>query len=201
MSQTQDRNAEESLQPPCWDERYRTAEAAPLPARVLTDWAHLLPPSGRALDLACGLGGNALWLAERGFRVSAWDSSAVAIARLTALARERRLPVEAEARDVVARPPEPGRFDLIVVAHFLERSLAPAIAAALSPGGVLLYQTFTREQVTERGPATPAYRLAPNELLGLFAGLRVRAFRDEGRLGDTGQGLRDLTQLVAQRTD
>jgi hypothetical protein len=115
------------------------------------------------------------------------------------LAADRGLALETQVRDLTARPPGPSRFDLIVVTHFLDRSLAPAIAAALRPGGLLYYQTFNREPVSARGPSNPAYRLAPNELLDLFRGLVVRVYRDEGRTGDTSQGLRDLAQLIAQR--
>jgi tellurite methyltransferase len=184
-----------------WDSRYRSADGVPEPALILREYDHLLPASGRALDLACGLGASTLWLAGRGFRVSAWDLSPVAIARLSALAQERGLSVEAAVRDVIAEPPPTGSFDLILVAHFLERGLAPAIAAALRPGGVLFYQTFSRESVSTCGPSNPAYRLAPNELLDLFPGLIVRAYRDEGRLGDTTRGIRDLALLVAQIPD
>lgn len=184
-----------------WDQRYGSAEGLPEPALILREYDHLLPVPGRALDLACGLGTSALWLAERGFRVSAWDLSPVAIARVTVSAEEHGLAVEAAVRDVIAEPPPPGSFDLILVAHFLERGLAPAIAAALRPGGVLFYQTFSREAVSARGPSDPAYRLAPNELLRLFPGLIVRAYRDEGRLGDTSRGMRDLALLVAQIPD
>lgn len=182
-----------------WDQRYRLAEGLPDPALVLLEHEHLLPPGGVALDLACGLGANALWLAARGFRVKAWDLSPVAIERLSAQARARGLAVDAALRDVIADPPAPESADLIVVAHFLHRDLAPAIAAALRPGGVLFYQTFSREAVSDCGPSDPAYRLAPNELLDLFPGLVVRAYRDEGRLGDRTRGIRDIALLVAQR--
>jgi SAM-dependent methyltransferase len=184
-----------------WDQRYGSAEGLPEPALVLREYAHLLPGRGEALDLACGLGASALWLAERGFRVSAWDLSPVAIRQLSAHAQERGLPVAASVRDVIAEPPPPDCFDLILVAHFLERGLAPAIAAALRPGGLLFYQTFSREAVSDCGPSDPMYRLAPNELLGLFPDLIVRAYSDEGRIGDTGRGIRDLVLLVAQRPE
>jgi SAM-dependent methyltransferase len=199
MSQANGAPSDAVEQAQFWDERHRAAAAVPEPAQVLLQWAHLLPPGGCALDLACGLGGNALWLAERRFRVCAWDLSPVAIERLAAVAADRGLTLKAEVRDLTARPPEPDAFDLIVVTHFLDRSLAPAIAAALRPRGLLYYQTFNREPVSTRGPSNPAYRLAPNELLELFRGLVVRVYRDEGRIGDTSQGLRDLAQLVAQR--
>jgi hypothetical protein len=83
--------------------------------------------------------------------------------------------------------------------RFLDRDLAPEIAAALRPGGLLFYETFTREGAGGRGPSNPAYRLAANELLGLFPGLVVRGYREEGRLADTASGLGDLALLVAEK--
>ncbi len=182
-----------------WDTRYRDAAGAPVPARVLVEFQHLLPESGTALDLACGLGGNALLLATRGLDTSAWDLSPVAIGRLLEAAGARGLSVRAQVRDVVVRPPEAERFDVIVVSRFLERPLAPRLAAALRPGGRLYYQTFTREPVTDAGPRSAAYRLGRGELLAMFPGLRVLAYREEGRVGNLRQGLRDEAMLVAQR--
>jgi SAM-dependent methyltransferase len=182
-----------------WDERYRGATAAPEPAAVLREWAHLVPSSGSALDLACGLGGNALWLAKRGLEVCAWDLSPVAIGQLRTTAHRLELPVTAEVRDLTARPPAPRSFDLICVVHFLDRDLAPKIAAALNPGGLLFYQTFTREAAGDRGPSNPAFRLAPNELLTLFGDLIVRGYREEGRLADPASGLGDLAMMLAEK--
>jgi len=183
-----------------WDRRHAAACDIGAPAEVLLRNAHLLPARGVALDLACGRGANALWLAEHSaLEVHAWDFSPVAMAMLDSAAAARGLRVSAVVRDVVARPPEPGSFDVVVVTHFLERAMAPALNAALRPGGLLLYQTFSREPVSGRGPSTPEWRLARNELLALFAGLVVRAYREEGTLGDTGRGLRDVAYLVAEK--
>ena len=184
-----------------WDRRHRASDRPVLPATVLTRNSHLLPDRGTALDLACGLGGNALFLAERGLRVSAWDLSPVAVERVRAEAETRGLQINAQARDIIARPPPPSSFDVIVVSHFLDRGLVPAIARALRPGGLLFYQTFAREAVTDQGPSNPEFRLQHNELLRLFAGLVVRVYRDEGRLGDLSRGVRDLAMLVAQRVE
>jgi SAM-dependent methyltransferase len=183
-----------------WDERHASATDVGAPAEVLLRNAHLLPPAGEALDLACGRGANALWLAEHtALQVHACDFSPVAIATLEEAAAARGLHVGTAVRDVVAEPPMPDSCDVLVVTHFLDRGIVPALAAALRPGGLLLYQTFAREAVSTRGPSTPEWRLARNELLALFAGLVVRAYREEGALGDTGRGLRDLAYLVAQR--
>ena len=65
--------------------------------------------------------------------------------------------IASQARDIIARPPPPSSFDVIVVSHFLDRRLAPAIAWALRPGGLLFYQTFAREAVTDQGPSNPEF--------------------------------------------
>ena len=179
-----------------WDQHYGQVQQPPRALEVLIENKHLLPRSGTALDLACGLGGSGLLLAEHGLQTWAWDMSPVAIAALEQ--RAAMLPLHAETRDVVKDPPEPGRFDVICVGHFLERGLCTDIAAALKPGGLLFYQTFGRETVDETGPRTPAYRLATNELLQLFPRLIVRFYRDEGGVGDRSRGFRNRAQLVAQ---
>ncbi len=183
-----------------WNARWARRDYADAePAAVVRDYAYLLPPGGEVLEVACGLGVNALHLAAAGFRVSAWDYASTAIERLRAEATRRGLTLQTEVRDVVARPPDPTSFDAVVVTRFLERDLCPALAAALRPGGVLAYQSFVRDAVSDRGPEDRAFRFAPNELLRLFPGLRVLVFRDEGRAGDTARGLRDESLLVARR--
>ena len=182
-----------------WESRYRTAEGEPQPARVLRELGFLRPAQGRALDLACGRGGNALWLASRGLAVTAWDYAEAAIVDLEARAARRGLPIRAEVRDVCTEPPPPRTFDVIVVSYFLDRDLAPAIADALRPGGLLFYETFVREAVGTGGPTNPEFRLAPSELLQLFAGLRVIDYREHALFGDTVQGQRDIATLVATR--
>ncbi len=186
----------------CWDQRYRDSITEQPPALVLGAQAHLLPATGMALDLACGLGANALLLARRGLETWAWDISPVAIGRLDGYAAQAGLAIHTEVRDVVLRPPEPARFDVIVVSRFLERSLAPFLQAALRPGGLLFYQTFTKTRTGEAtGPRNPAFLLEDNELLRLFAPLRVRFYREEGLLGDTAQGIRNEALLIAQKVE
>lgn len=187
-----------------WDERYRQSESAAGPddtALVLTQNAHLLPATGRALDLACGLGANALFMAQRGLSVSAWDVSPVAIDRLQQAAARQELSLQLEVRDVVSQPPQPAQFDVIVVSRFLERQLVSPLMEALKPGGLLFYQTFITDKVSDRGPDNCAYRLARNELLTLFSWLRIVVYREEGLVGDVQQGFRDEALLVGQKTD
>jgi len=183
-----------------WEARYaNTCESAPQAAPVLRQHAYLLPPEGDALDVACGRGGNALLLAERGLRVTAWDISSHAIKALIAGAERRGLPLNAQVRDVEARPPAPNSFDAITVSRFLARELCPHLRAALRPQGVLYYQTFVRAKATQTGPANPEYLLDDNELLSLFAGMRILVYRDEGTQGDRQCGVRNEAWLVAQQ--
>lgn len=171
------------------------------PAWVLREHAHLLPAAGEALELACGLGANALLLAERGLKVQAWDFSAVAIARLGEAAGRRGLTVHGEVRDVLAAPPAPASFDVIVVTHFLERSLFPALIDALRPGGLLFYQSFTTERPQGgAGPSNPAFLLKPCELLELCRPLRLLVYREDGLFGELGQGLRGMAALVGAKS-
>lgn len=180
-----------------WDKRYREAGLPGAPAAVLLDNVHLLPRRGTALDLACGLGANSLLLAECGLQTHAWDISPVAIEKLRAIAVERQLPIVAEVKDALRDPIPAVQFDVVVVAHYLERALAHAIIDALKVGGLLFYQTFTRTAVSVEGPQKDEWRLADGELLTMFAPLRPVVYREEGRIGDISQGWRNKALLVA----
>ncbi len=183
-----------------WDRIYTDSSGKPTePCEALAAHFHLLPAGGDALDLACGRGGNALYLAARGYTTWAWDVSAVAIQALSEQARRNGLRLNAEQRDVTAKPPVEDSFDIIVVSHFLDRNLAPAICAALREHGLLFYQTFIREKVAATGPNNPAYRLEANELLRLFQSLHIIYYHEEGTTGDTGQGFRNEAMLVGQK--
>jgi SAM-dependent methyltransferase len=180
-----------------WDMHYREAGLPGAPAAVLLDNAHLLPRRGTALDLACGLGANSLLLAERGLQTHAWDISPVAIDKLRAIGVERQLPIVAEVKDALRDPIPAAQFDVVVVAHYLERALTHAIINALKVGGLLFYQTFTRTAVSVEGPQKDEWRLADGELLTMFAPLRPVVYREEGRIGEISQGWRNKALLVA----
>lgn len=183
-----------------WDGIYsRLPETEPEPSPLLVEFAHLLPVSGYALDLACGLGGSALFLARRGLQATAWDVSPVAIARLTSLANRSRLPVLAEIRNVEEEPFPREAFDVVVVSRFLARALALPITASLKAGGLLYYQTYTRQKLSPTGPNNPDYLLGENELLELFRDLKLVAYLEEGRIGDLAAGRRDEAYFIGRK--
>ncbi|HET8808410.1 MAG TPA: methyltransferase domain-containing protein [Methylophaga sp.] len=183
-----------------WDRRYQQCrDELPNAAEVLAQNQHLLPKTGTALDLACGLGANAILLARAGLNVTAQDISPVAIQQLQQTARQSGVEINAEVCDVMITPPSAEQYNVIVVSYFLERSLAPALINALKPGGLLFYQTWCLHKTAERGPTNPDFLLAENELLSLFADLTVRIYREESGLGDVSQGFRDRAMMVAER--
>ena len=182
-----------------WNERYRDATGDPQASRVLREYLHLLPENGLALDLACGLGGNSILLAQQGLQVDAWDIADVPIAALQEVAHKRQLSIQAEVRDVVANPPVPETFDVIVVSYFLDRDIIPDLIQALKPGGLIYYQTFTRQRVSERGPQREEFRLADQDLLQLFSELQILFYREEGCVGDVLQGFRDEAMLIGRK--
>lgn len=183
-----------------WDKIYAQDSAEVWPAaEVLQENRHLLPKSGSALDVACGLGANALLLARQGLSTHAWDISEVAIDKLNSVALQAGLSLQATMRDISIQPPDERSFDVIVVAHFLDRSVMPSLVAALKPGGLIFYQTFTREKVTDSGPSCADFRLKPNEFLIFFQSLRIILLREEGLTGDLQQGFRNKAMVIAQK--
>jgi len=161
--------------------------ASSSPAAWLVAHRALLPPSGRALDVASGRGRNAVWLARQGLETTAIDRDADTTAALAARARREGLPLVALAVDLETGVASLGDevYDVIVVVHYLHRPLFPALLAALLPGGVLVYETFTVAQAARGRPTNPAFLLEPGELLRLVAPLEIRAAREgdyEGRM-------------------
>ena len=158
---------------------------------------HLLPPGGRCFDVGMGSGRNAVWLAQRGFRVTGEDILPSAVARAAALAERYGVALDARVGDV-CRPGAlaEGTFDVVLVVGFLERGLLPALAAALAPGGVLVYETFTREQALRVGkPSNPNRLFEPGELRAAFAELlEILAYREGWQAAR-----RCVASLVARR--
>ncbi|WP_224390133.1 bifunctional 2-polyprenyl-6-hydroxyphenol methylase/3-demethylubiquinol 3-O-methyltransferase UbiG [Pseudonocardia sp. ICBG1293] len=143
-----------------WDARHAAAGAgSPLPPDALRGCLDLLPSSGRALDLACGRGAVAVWLAGRGLDVVAVDVSPAALAAGAELVTREQPPgrvrwVEADLD--AGFPVEEGRYDVVVCQRFRDPALYPAMAAALAPGGLLAVTVLS-----EVGDAGGAFRAAP----------------------------------------
>jgi len=138
---------------------------------------------GPILDLACGRGRHSIAAAEAGFRVIGIDRNRDSLAGLQSLARSRGLALESIRADIenpAEIPLKPNSCGAILVFRFLYRPLAPKIEAALVPGGLLLYETFTLTQLEfGAGPRNPAHLLGAGELPTLFTALRVASFYED----------------------
>lgn len=150
----------------------------------------------RALDLACGAGRDAVFLALSGFETEAWDVLPDALARCRDLARRYGATVTTRQRDLESEPQSIGeRFDLICVFNYLHRPLMGAIADAVRPGGLMVYETFVQPQREMFGkPRRDAFVLKAGELPEWFHGWRIIASR-ESLAGPR----RFVASLIAQR--
>jgi 2-polyprenyl-3-methyl-5-hydroxy-6-metoxy-1,4-benzoquinol methylase len=185
-----------------WDEIYAKQGCSSLmPASVLAEHTFLLPETGVALDLACGLGANAFLLAEYGLEVQAWDISAAAIAKVQQLAQEKGLEVAALQVDIQKNSLPENSFDVIVITRFLDRTVCREIMAALKPEGLLFYQTYTRQKITDSPPHNPDFLLAENELLSLFSPLKVIFYQEHGLVGYMEYGERNEALFIGQKHD
>jgi SAM-dependent methyltransferase len=182
-----------------WDARYRSRERAKEdfdsdPTKVLVETANDVRP-GKALDLACGTGRNALWLAEQGWRVTAVDGSAAAIDMVRWRASERSLAVDTIIADLEKGPYSirPAFWDLIVISYYLQRDLLESALAGVVPGGLLL----SIVHVTENGEEPTKTRLKPGELSKYFSAWDV-LHSHEGKPHDSTHQ-RSVAEIVARR--
>lgn len=164
-----------------WDRRYDTPDLvwSGEPNRFLREEVERLPP-GRALDLACGEGRNAVWLAARGWEVTAVDFSARALEKARRLARERGVGVRLVHADLIEHQPEPGSADLVALMYLhlpapLRARVLARAAGALAPGGLMLVVGHDLLNLTEGhgGPGDPAVLMTPEAVAGDLGGLVI----------------------------
>lgn len=173
-----------------WDKRYEEKELlwSATPNRFLVTEAGGLPP-GRALDLACGEGRNAIWLAELGWQVTAVDFSEVAIAKARERAARDEAKVDFVCADLLDFEPEPGAYDLVIVLYLQlladERRLVLARASdAVAAGGTFLLIGHDLTNLTEGvgGPSDPGVLYTPEDIVSELPGLEIekaeRVLRD-----------------------
>jgi tellurite methyltransferase len=182
-----------------WEERYRSAErpnenfnAVATPLLVKTA-AQLKP--GKALDLACGTGRNAIWLAEHGWSVTAVDGAATAIKVLQRRASSRGVSIDVQIADLEKHEYSiaPAAWDFVAVCYYLQRDLFEAAKQGLAPGGVLLAIVH----IARPGEQPTAHRLRAGELPGYFQGWEILHYY-EGQPHDAAHR-RWVAEIVARR--
>lgn len=157
-----------------WNSRWREkADDAWEPDPWLLKVRPLLP-GGRALDIACGRGRNALYLAELGWTVTGVDVSEEALAQLAAEATRRNLKIETRQVDLEETPQLTGdTFDLVIDLFYLHRPLLPSLRQSVRPGGVAVLRTFSQAGSFPGGPENPDIVLRPGELPEVFRGWEI----------------------------
>jgi tellurite methyltransferase len=180
-----------------WDARYRegrhdSAEPHPL---IVTTASKMRP--GRALDVACGTGRHALWLAAHGWDVTAVDSSSVALDILNSRAGAN--PVKTVLADLERHEfaLEPQSFDLIVVCNYLQRDLFPALRDGTTPGGVIIAVIAMADDDPGVRPMNPAFLLGPGELRTEFQGWELLHDFEGKPGGDSSR--RNVAEIVTRR--
>jgi tellurite methyltransferase len=182
-----------------WNERYRSRERAaeelnaePTPLLVAT--ASNLAP-GKVLDLACGTGRNTLWLAERGWNVTAVDAASAAIEILQTRAAERSLKINAIVADLEKEEfeIEPSRWDFIAICYYLQRNLFEPAKRGIVSGGLLL----SIVHITEPGEEESPFRLRPGQLEKYFAGWDILHYY-EGKADDAAHR-RAVAEIAARK--
>ena len=189
-----------------WNRRWAGEErvhASTVPSRFVVAEVADLPP-GAALDLACGAGRNAVWLAEQGWRVTAVDFSGVALRMARSLEAERRVAVEWVEADVLAWTPPPRAYDLVCVLYLQlpagERRTALArAAAAVRPGGTLLVLGHDLLNLTDGwgGPTQADVLFTPDDVVAEIGDLRIeKAERVRRAVDDPGASREAIDALV-----
>lgn len=179
-----------------WENLYRSGErgSEDQPTTLLIETVPELPPRD-ALDLACGTGRNALYLAELGWNVTAVDGSATAIDVLKQRAAERDLKITAKVADLAAPSfvISPQSVDLVLIAFYLQRDLFAQAKAALRPGGVVIAIVH----IPDPGEPPTEKRAAPGELQAFFHGWKI-LHSYEGPSRDPAHR-RPVAEIVASR--
>jgi len=192
-----------------WDARYAASDLVwgAEPNRFVEAELGAAALRGRALDLACGEGRNAIWLAERGWRVTAVDFSEVAIERGRKLAEHRGIGVEWRCEDLATYVPDAAAFELVLIAYLqvpwaaMQDVLARA-ARALAPSGELMMIGHARRNLEEGfgGPRHPSVLWDPGVLEDALnrLGLLVDRCEEVLRPVDTPDGPREAIDVLVR---
>ena len=190
-----------------WDSRYLGGayESRTHPSVLLAHWADRLEGTGaapKAIDIACGSGRNALFLARLGWHVDAIDISAVALERLQAAADAEGLPVRCVERDLepalrAMDGLEDQQFNLALVIRYTNFQLVQAIPRALAAGGYLIAEMHLQSDELVAGPRNPRFRVAPGELRSACAVLELLHYH-EGLVTDPDGRRVALAQVVGR---
>ena len=184
-----------------WDERYREGKHVnDKPHPLVTNVASKLVP-GRALDIASGPGRHAIWLAERGWQVTAVDYSRIAMEVLEQRSRQKAVRTNSFIADLQRHEflIEPDLYDLIIICNYLQRELFEPIRAGTRIGGIVIAVIAIVDNDPNIKPMNPAYLLNPGELRAEFEGWELIHYL-EGKPDGDERG-RAMAEIAARKTE
>lgn len=169
-----------------WQRKYAggNPNAAFTPDPLLVRHAELFDGRGWALDAACGVGQNAMFLARLGYDVLAVDASVTGLRYGRAALTPAQRRVHFVAADLERFPLPRDRFAVVTVFRFLDRVLVPHLKHAVAPGGLIVYETFNVNRLRTSPQMTCGYLLEPTELAQMFADFDVIETNDDARNRD-----------------
>lgn len=175
----------------------------PAPVLPPSDWIRRFSPlirrGGRVIDVACGRGRHGRLLLEAGCAVTFLDRDISGVSDLTGQCPLIAHDLESGADGQEWSWPFPAAsFDAVIVTNYLHRPLFPALISAVTPGGLLLYETFAHGNEQFGRPRNPAHLLGPGELLNCVSPLQVVAY-ETGVLSRNGEH-RVIARIAATRT-
>ncbi|MBT8434067.1 MAG: methyltransferase domain-containing protein [Gammaproteobacteria bacterium] len=161
-----------------WNQRYaEDSYRKTNPVTLVSDWLEKIPP-GRALDVACGAGRNAILLAQSGFAVDAIDISLEGLKRARQTAVEQGLNINWIEHDLDEPYPFEPIYDLIIVMWYVDLGLITRLCQCLAPGGYLLCQEHLVTEQEAIGPTDTNFRVAPGTLSKAVSGLDVLLYEE-----------------------
>lgn len=191
-------NSQEKGEAAGWDERYRKGFYAGIiePHDLVKKFWRLFPGPCVA-DIAMGIGRDALFLAEKGFRVTGLERSGEAISIAQRSMKEKDLSITIVKGDAANIPFKKESLHGVIVFYFLLREIAPDISGILKKGGILIYETFLKRQNMVDRQRNPEFLLDDGELLRLFPGLEPIFYEETVRTRD--EKKRITARLVARK--
>ncbi len=177
-----------------WNSKYSSNpdDGFPAPDELLTRYKTLLT-AGRALDVACGKGGNSLFLAEQGYSVDALDISDIALKNLRRVATLQGFDINPLIADLDYFPIPENMYDLVIVFYFFSKDLMPKFNLTLKSGGLLFYATYNFRHIAENPTFNSEYLVPPGGLGMYLPGFEI--VLNEPEAGD----LRNLSRFIGKK--
>jgi len=182
-----------------WNEKYSQELELWLemePRQLLVSFIHMLPKYGLALDAACGVGTNAIFLARHGLNVIGMDISEYALRQAISRVRFLGLPIDVAVADLSRLWLPPETFDVITNFHFLERTTIEVYKQAMKSGGYILFDTFMAKFPSND---SPVFSLEPGELRSFFDNFEIIHYAEEMLEHGRNYRERSVARIVARK--